>query len=275
MEPFSAAGVYEIARSLEQLRASCNLIERFGTVKFSGSEILPNQMESIELLPARTPMELPPDWRKSVLSILTSVEKHCEIINLKLAAHAAGDYRTDLESGRIRTYSDASDAFGTLDKIIKLQLRDNLFMSIPPDRAAFYAKPQLFGEAVNERFSGCQYDIEESGNCYASGRGTACAFHLMRVMEAAVQEFGTALGITLTNEKNWQNTLDEINKAIKALPGKDSRTIALSQAAGHLYNVKVAWRNPTMHPKIIYTLEEATDLIFAVKAFMNELVQVT
>jgi hypothetical protein len=97
----------------------------------------------------------------------------------------------------------------------------------------------------------------------------------MRVMEAAVQEFGTALGITLTNEKNWQNTLDEINKAIKALPGKDSRTIALSQAAGHLYNVKVAWRNPTMHPKIIYTLEEATDLIFAVKAFMNELVQVT
>jgi len=147
-------------------------------------------------------------------------------------------------------------------------------MFIPPDRAAFYADPQLFGEAVNKRFPGCQYDIEESGNCYAAGRGTACAFHLMRVMEVAVQEFGTSLGIALTNEKNWQNILDEVNKAIRALPGKDGRTISLSQAAGHLYNVKVAWRNPTMHPKIIYTLEEAADLIPTVKAFMNELVQV-
>ncbi|MHB8524847.1 MAG: hypothetical protein ACYDD2_01645 [Candidatus Acidiferrales bacterium] len=218
-------------------------------------------------------MELPPDWRKSILSILTSVEKHCESIGLKLAVQGAREYRAELESGRIKSYSDASEAIGTLDRIIMLQLRENLFMFIPPDRAAFYAKPHLFGEAVNKRFSGCQYDIEESGSCYAAGRGTACAFHLMRVMEVAVQEFGAALGIALTNEKNWQNILDEINKAIKALPGKDARTIALSQAAGHLYNAKVAWRNPTMHPRITYTLEETADLISTVKAFMNELVQ--
>lgn len=263
-----------MARSFEQLRANFNLIERFGKVKFSGSEIVPNQMESIELLPSRTRMELPAEWRKSILSILTSVEKNCESIGLKLAVQAIRDYRAELESGRIKTYSDASEVIVTLDKIIVLQLRENLFMAIPPDRASFYAEPQLFGEEVSRRFSRCQYDIEESGNCYAAGRGTACAFHLMRVMEVAVQEFGTALGIALTNEKNWQSILDEINKAIKLLPGKDSRAIALSQAAGHLYNVKVAWRNPTMHPKITYTLEEAADLISNVKAFMNELVQV-
>lgn len=274
MEPFSAAAVYATARSFEQLRANFNLIERFGKVTFSGSEIVPSQMESIELLPTRTRMDLPPEWQKSILSILTSVEKNCEDISLNLAVQAIRDYRVELESGRIKTYSDASEAIVTLDKIITLQLRENLFMFIPPDRAAFYAEPQLFGEAVNKRFSRCQYDIEESGNCYAAGRGTACAFHLMRVMEIAVQEFGTALGIALTNEKNWQNILDEINKAIRALPGKDARTIALSQAAAHLYNVKVAWRNPTMHPKITYTLEEAADLISTVKAFLNELAQV-
>jgi hypothetical protein len=50
MEPFSAAAVYETARCFEQLRATYNLIERFGKVKFSGSEISPHQMESIELL---------------------------------------------------------------------------------------------------------------------------------------------------------------------------------------------------------------------------------
>jgi hypothetical protein len=243
-------------------------------VKFSGSEVVPSQMESIELLRTRTRMDLPVDWQKSILSVLTSVEKNCEDIGLKLAVQATRDYRVEIECGRIKTYTDASEAISTLDKIITLQLRENLFMFIPPDRAAFYAEPQLFGEAVNKRFPRCQYDIEESGNCYAAGRATACAFHLMRVMEIAVQEFGTALGIALTNKKNWQNILDEINKAIKGLRGKEARTIALSQAAAHLYNVKVAWRNPTMHPKITYTLEEAADLISTVKAFLNELAQV-
>src|SRR5882672_8147276 len=147
MEQFSAAAVYEMARTFEQLRATCNLIERFGKVKFSGSEIVPDQMESIELLPARTRMELPPEWQKSVLKILTAVEQHCEYIGLKLSTQAARDARVELESGRIKTYSDASEAFGALDKIIQLQLRENLFMIISPERAAFYSKPQLFGEA--------------------------------------------------------------------------------------------------------------------------------
>jgi len=111
MEQFSAAAVYEMARTFEQLRATCNLIERFGKVKFSGSEIVPDQMESIELLPARTRMELPPEWQKSVLKILTAVEQHCEYIGLKLSTQAARDARVELESGRIKTYSDASEAF--------------------------------------------------------------------------------------------------------------------------------------------------------------------
>jgi hypothetical protein len=223
---------------------------------------------------ARTPRELPADWKSSVLRILKSLATHCEMNGLKLAAKAAQDYRNELESGRIKTYSDASEALGTLSTIIKLQLRENLFMFISDDRASFYGNPQLFGDEVNRRFPQCQFDIEEAGNCYASGRGTACAFHLMRVMETAVREFGSSLGVALTNEKNWHNILDEINKAIKALPAKDDRTIALSQAAGHLYNVKVAWRNPTMHPKVTYTIEEAGELITTVKAFMHELVQV-
>src|ERR1019366_9606727 len=104
MEPFSAAAVYATARSFEQLRATCNLIERFGTVKFSGNEILANQVESIELLSTRTRRDFPADWHKSVLSILTSVEKHCEGMGLKLGAQAARDYRAELESGRIKTY---------------------------------------------------------------------------------------------------------------------------------------------------------------------------
>ncbi len=269
MEKFSAAAVYEIARSFEQLRMTCGLWERFGMVHLKDGKL-----ESMELLPTITPMNLDENWRESVISILKSVQLHCQSIGLNLAVQAAKDYREAIEAKRINTHGQVVQAIATLDKVITLQLKANLFMFIASDRADSYANPQLFGDGVSKKFPGCQYDIEEAGNCYVAGRSTACAFHLMRVMETGVQEFGTVLGITRTNEKNWQNILDEINAKIKALPPKDVRAIALSQAAGCLYNVKVAWRNPTMHPKITYTLEEAADLISNVKGFMRELAQV-
>jgi hypothetical protein len=39
----------------------------------------------------------------------------------------------------------------------------------------------------------------------------------MRVMETAVQVLGNRLGVQLTADKNWQNILDEANKAIKGM----------------------------------------------------------
>jgi hypothetical protein len=93
-------------------------------------------------------------------------------------------------------------------------------------------------------------------------------------MESAVQEFGQVLGILAVNEKNWQNILDEVNKAIKALPSKGLHTSALSEAAANLYSVKLAWRNEVMHPKATYTPEEAKDVFRQVKLFMGNLVEV-
>jgi hypothetical protein len=45
----------------------------------------------------------------------------------------------------------------------------------------------------------------------------------------------------------------------------------LSQIAGHLYNVKVAWRNQVMHPHDKYTPDEAKDILGHVEAFMKTL----
>lgn len=89
-------------------------------------------------------------------------------------------------------------------------------------------------------------------------------------MEAGVQAFGTKLGVTLTDEKNWQNILDETDKAIKALP-RTAQRVQMSQASANLYAVKLAWRNEVMHPKDTYTLEEADNLIRQVKIFMEQL----
>ena len=107
---------------------------------------------------------------------------------------------------------------------------------------------------------------------------TAAVFHLMRVMERGVQRLGGKLGIKVAGEKNWQNILDEVNKQIKSLPEGTRKLKAiksqLAAASAHLYNVKLAWRNPVMHPKASYSPEEAVDIYSHVKTFMAHLASI-
>jgi hypothetical protein len=95
-----------------------------------------------------------------------------------------------------------------------------------------------------------------------------------RIMEVGVQQLGKVLGVTLVDEKNWQNILDELNKTVKTLNPKDKRTIEISQASANLYAVKLAWRNEVMHPEDLYTLEEAEHLIQLVGVFMEQLARI-
>jgi hypothetical protein len=158
-----------------------------------------------------------------------------------------------------------------LERTITWEMEDKLFMYIPPERADRYDQKELFGKDVNAKFPTIQYDAAEAGNCFACGRSTAVVFHLMRIMEVGVQVLGNKLGVALTHEKNWQNILDEVNKAIKKLDQKAATTKELAAASANLYSVKLAWRNEVMHPKDTYTLEEADNLIRQVRIFMEHL----
>lgn len=153
---------------------------------------------------------------------------------------------------------------------------DSRFVFILSMNEKWFYNPDIpiFGKEVAGNFDDMNEDITEAGNCFALGRYTACVFHLMRVMEIAVQKFGDKLGVTAVHDKNWHNIVDEINKKIKNLPQKDTVTKAYTAIAAHLYNVKVAWRNPTMHPKETYTEEEATAILNAVKIFLKDLIKV-
>jgi hypothetical protein len=158
-----------------------------------------------------------------------------------------------------------------VENTIRREMSVAKFFYMPSEQAKFYTQDDLFGVAVDAKFPSIYFDMVEAGNCYAMGRGTACVFHLMRIMEVGVQEFGKRLGISLAAEKNWQNILDGINKAIKTLPSKAAGTVEMSQASANLYAVKLAWRNEVMHPNDKYTLEEAKNLIGQVKLFMGQL----
>jgi hypothetical protein len=97
-------------------------------------------------------------------------------------------------------------------------------------------------------------------------------------MERAVQKIADKIGIpiTITWEMEWQAIVNDIRSEMKKLFPKHSNPERLKYEPilGYLETVKIAWRNPTMHPKATYTEEEAKDLIHTVKIFLKELAKV-
>ena len=147
------------------------------------------------------------------------------------------------------------------------------FFYIPIDRAKFFDLSEPYGESVSRKFPKLTEDIQEAARCYCCGRFTACVFHLMRVMEGGLQKLGKKLQVK-TTDAVWQVVLDQVNCAIKAMPPKATKTKQCATMAGHLYNVKLAWRNEVMHPKETYTEEEAENLLKQVGIFMQSLAKV-
>jgi hypothetical protein len=215
---------------------------------------------------------LPVDSAVAV-KLLPDLKSKCDAIGLRLSSVLIARTLRTISKG-VTTIREWKAMIPEIQDRIQDEMRENLFMFIPPERASYYNKPELFGKGVNQKFPTIQYDVVEAGNCYASGRSTAAVFHSMRIMEVGVQQFGTKLGVALANEKNWQNILEEVNKAIKALDPKLATTKEFAAAAANLYSVKLAWRNEVMHPKDTYTLEEADNLIRQVKIFMEQLSQI-
>jgi hypothetical protein len=160
-----------------------------------------------------------------------------------------------------------------LQEIVYSELRESKFLYVPRAKQEYYERKELCGPLVS-KLERARSDIEEAGKCIALGRSTASVFHFMRVMEAALQEIARTLGVTIrVEEVEWQSILDDLNDAIEALPNNTpeakKRRAEYAGMATHLWHVKLAWRNPTMHPKATYTDEEALDVLRQTTAFVK------
>lgn len=239
MERFSAATFQEIVTGLIFL--------------ISDIEKMPEETEAGDLAVKFVPM-------------VQSFRAECEKLGLKVSMASADEFIALADGMRVK---ELTRSLRQMESTIRNEMKSHKFFWL--DAPWFYDQRQPFGARVAVWFPELQYDITEAGNCIAFDRATAAVFHLMRVMEVGVQRFGSGLGVPLTNELCWQKILDSVSPAIKARRAKNAETIAISEVASHLYNVKVAWRNPTMHPTSKYGLEEAKDIYQNVKTFMGSL----
>jgi len=160
------------------------------------------------------------------------------------------------------------------------RLHDELSISfifmVPPDKMKFldHENP-IWGRDVISKFPDLVADMVEAVICFGFGRSTACVFHLMRIMELGVQKLGDLLEVSSTDEKVWQAIIEKTRHNIeRKYPNrKQTERIKYENILAHLETIKIAWRNPTMHPKNTYTEEEAEGIINAVKIFMGDLVK--
>ena len=90
-------------------------------------------------------------------------------------------------------------------------------------------------------------------------------------MELAVERLALRIGVP--KRRLWQEYIDGMNKKIKTMPRhtqpQRDKIALLSAATNYLFNFKEAWRNPTMHPKRTYTLEQAEEVLNCASSFLR------
>jgi hypothetical protein len=215
--------------------------------------------------------------RDEVITALKRLNEKCIQSSLGFSGMAIEQFIGAIQNGTDPIAYDAREMAVVRGRIID-ELTRSTFMQISPLKMQFYALPdELFGQITTSRFNKAGPDIEEAGKCFATGRNTACVFHLMRVMEIGVQKLGQRLHVKLVGEKAWQTILNQINSKIGALPQSTprqrKRKSDLAGITSHLYNVKIAWRNEVMHPKESYSDVEAEEIFRHVKSFMRHLAE--
>lgn len=141
--------------------------------------------------------------------------------------------------------------------------------------AHLYRAPDcLFGEAVERAYPSALEDVRDAGNCLALEQGTACVFHLMRVMEVGLRALGKRLGIPYA--PSWESYIKQIDaniaakRRVKGIAWRRDEKF-FRDLNGDLLTVKHAWRNPTMHIERAYSHDEAMPIFLAVRSFMERL----
>lgn len=123
-----------------------------------------------------------------------------------------------------------------------------------------------FGAAVEARFPGCAYDIEEAVHCLAFRRPSAAVFHCMKVVERGLAAAGRRLELAgfPGTVRGWGAILATMRSACPA---------DLQPVVAQLQRIRQRWHGPGLDPADKYTEAEAEQVLQSVDAFMRALAE--
>jgi len=108
-----------------------------------------------------------------------------------------------------------------------------------------------------------RFDFNEAGKCIAFERPTAGAFHILRGMEGIMRWFFNKLTNSSGCSDNWGIILTNLRN-LSAPPPRE----ILDQSDA----IRINYRNPTAHPELIYSIDQAQDLLSECIAVVNRTV---
>jgi hypothetical protein len=220
----------------------------------------------------------------------------CEVADLKEALDRLNYYRVKLINPALAnprspykmTLDELYWEIENLRRAIERGLREKLFTYIPTDKAAYYDKPKLFGADVKEKFPKANKEIQEAGNCYATGNNTACVFHLMRAVEYGARKMVSTLQarkyLPHPNRPielcDWGELVIALEKGVATLAvgtrtsvTKKARFEFYNHAVAQFRNFKDAWRNNVSHTRKVYQASQTKDIMDNTRQFMQHLAE--
>ena len=231
------------------------------------------------------PKPLSGDARIMAVKSLKRVVPEFLGIGLGITAETTRELIAELEKESCnRNYQWLIDQVTAIRKLSQKEIEGKAFFYVPAERIKFYPLTNnlhIFGKPVGDAFPSAMQDIAESGVCLALDRGSACVFHLMRVLEIGLTVLGAKFNVSLAHT-NWEPAIREIESKIrgmhndpawKALPDCKEQQEFYAQAASHFGILKDAWRNYTMHVRGFYTEEQAERIFDNVRGFMEKLAE--
>ncbi|MGO9121280.1 MAG: hypothetical protein ACLQPD_27175 [Desulfomonilaceae bacterium] len=155
------------------------------------------------------------------------------------------------------------------------ELEKHKLFIIRPERAEYYRKGAAFlGKNLLDEFPDLLEDANEGAACFAVGRYTACAFHLMRIMEYVVQQFALKLEITFDpNEDTWGVMLDRVKQKIDKWDKERKRPSPAKKKYAACYKSIDGMRprrDDLIHHRDYYTDERVGDLKGRVKSCVED-----
>ncbi len=223
---------------------------------------------------------------------IRSLGHNCEVMQLRSAGKQV---RFNVSSAKADTCARLSEWIAQLRRRAIEDLEDKVFLCIEPSIADYFYRREaegayagkllrlspemLCGHEVCSNFRSAVSDISEAADCLCFDKGTACVFHLMRVMETGLRALGRSLNDVRLDPKtnpSWENILKWCTEELERSYAKRSDEWRsdpqfFSDATANLRAVKDAWRNPTMHVEKHYDGEEAMHIWTTERAFIRHL----
>lgn len=218
-----------------------------------------------------------PATLKGIVSLsLHEMKNLCNRMGLGMTLAYIERIEGEIKPGKSVALTVVQGWMRTLQERLEDELQTELLFHVGKERANFYNYGNCERAEISTAFPLSFGELACAGRCIAYGEGTACVFHLMRVLDYGFRSVANSLEITY-DARNWMGLSSSIEKKLEVNYKEKSPDWRASEPfyASVLTNmlaISRAHRNPVLHElEHKYTEAEAESLFRLTDGFIFDL----